>query len=196
MQAPVESNYEPYSFCTPKKIAWLSLRGSHRRARAKRPPLAHRGEFPAGVSGGIRLCGNCVLSFSSGKIHTYIVLEWLRWHFHAFRDCLIRGRWCECQWRNWRNRFVKCARNHTGCRGLDRLRFRRMSRTHAQPLPIWSASNRSVQHLRVGIDAADQSEGFSVDLDQCSCFRRKFVTPGAANSASCLQCANLQLYTS
>ena len=77
---------------------------------------------------------------------------------------------------------LKCARNRTGCRGLDRLRLRRMNRIHVQPLPIWPASNRSVQHLRVGVDAADHSEGFSIDLDQCPCFRRKFVTPGAEQS--------------
>ena len=47
---------------------------------------------------------------------------------------------------------------------------------------IWSASDRSVQHLRVGTDAVDHSEGFSIDLDQCSCFMGEFVTPGAEQS--------------
>ena len=38
-----------------RKIAWLFLRGSHRRAKAKHPPLAHGEEFPAEISGGISL---------------------------------------------------------------------------------------------------------------------------------------------
>ena len=38
------------------------------------------------------------------------------------------------------------------------------------------------QHLQVGIDAVDHSEGFSIDLDQCSCFMREFVTPSTEQS--------------
>ena len=141
-------------------------------------------------------CQSVEFAFSAFvREHQYIVLEWLCWHFHAFRDCLVRGRWCECQWRNWRYRFAKCTRNRTGCRGgnlrtstrnqepyLDRSRLQRMNRIRVQPLLIWSASYRSVQHVRVGVDAVDHSEGFSIDLDQCSCFMGKFVTPGAEQS--------------
>ena len=52
-----------------------------------------------------------------------------------------------------------------------------MQRVHVQPLLTRSAAN--VQHLRVLVDAVDHSESFSVDLDQCSCFVGKIVTPGS-----------------
>ena len=128
-------------------------------------------------------CQSVEFAFSAFvREHQYIVLEWLCWHFHAFRDCLIRGRWCECQWLNGRNRFWTCTGKCTGWHSLNRLCCRRMKRIHVQPLLVWSASNRSVQLLRVGVDAVGHPEGFSVDLDQCSCFMGKFVTPGAEQS--------------
>ena len=170
---------------------WLSLCGSCRRARAKRPPLAHgrnfQQEFPAEfVSVEFAIC-TVLFVFLAMLLSVWepehIVLEWLPRHFHIFRGCLIRGRRdCECQRRNGRNRLVKCAVIHSQNRLCCRRCCRRMKLVHAQPLLIWSASNWSVQHLRVLIDAVDHSESFSVDLGQCSCFMGKFVTPGAEQS--------------
>ena len=114
--------------------------------------------------------------------HHHIVLEWLCWHFHAFRDCLIRGRWCERQWRNGRNRFVKCTGKCTGCHGLGRL-------FPAEESDSCSATSPGLHRIGVfsfcglGLMLLTARKACRyVDLDQCSCFMGRFVTPGAEQS--------------
>ena len=66
--------------------------------------------------------------------------------------------------------------------GLNRLSCWRVEWIHGQPLLVWPASHQNVQLLRIRIDLTDHAEGFSVDLDQCSCFMGGFVAPGAEQS--------------
>ena len=152
------------------------------QSKGEAPTIGPWQEFPAGISGGIRLCWNSefvlfVLSAipqgtASHRSDTVGAAPHLlgmsgprallAGSLAGLSEPILGATRC-----SQRERVVVMA---------DELDSR------STTSEISSASTRGVQHLRVRIDAVDYAGSFSVDFDQCSGFVGKIVTPFAEHS--------------